>query len=289
MQLDVALLPTEVASVEAAWEMRPKLESAVKLGLYLKSALPSESAAALVNSRGAREAALVAIPFNVLTGDVDAPSALAAAGGRFVALRPLECAFPPHTANFLELAQPNADTPTFAAALERLAALEAEFGVAIAPRLSPAGGGGDASTLLRFSEELVRAEQVLDDVAEIEAFVHQSLAPAIAAAWGALEEIGGELGGQIKHLRERYLDALDRSLRSLANAVLERQAKFASSLAETLSVPVDGLAGTLLSAVSRAPGVQATLVTIRKPEDVQLIKPAEEPWQRELFENARRG
>ncbi len=289
VQLDLALLPTEVASVEAAWEMRPKVDAAVKLGLYLKSALPSESTAALVHSRAAQEAALVAVPFNVLTGDVDAPSALAAAGGRFVALRPLECAFPPHTANFLEPAQPNADTPTFAAALERLAALEAEFGVAIAPRLSAAGGGGDASTLLRFSEELVRAEQVLDDIAEIEAFVHQSLAPAIAAAWGALEEIGGELGGQIKHLRERYLDALDRSLRSLANAVIERQAKYAATLAETLSVPVELLAGTLLGAVSRAPGVQATLVTIRKPEDVQLIKPAEEPWQRELFENARRS
>ena len=135
----------------------------------------------------------------------------------------------------------------------------------------------------------MRAEQVLDDIAEIEAFVHQSLAPAIAAAWGALEEIGGELGGQIKHLRERYLDALDRSLRSLANAVLERQAKYAATLAETLSVPVELLAGTLLGAVSRAPGVRATLVTIRKPEDVQLIKPAEEPWQRELFEKARLG
>jgi hypothetical protein len=283
----VALLPSELASLDAAWEMRPK-GTAVQLGLYLKTALPHESATALGSSTAAKEAALIAAPFNLMAGDVDAPAALAAAGGRFVALRPLECSFPPHTPNFLELAQPNADTPAFSAALERLAALEAEFGVSIAPRLSAAGGGGDASTLLRFSEELVRAEHVLDDVAEIEAFVHQSLAPAIAAAWGALEEIGGELGGQIKHLRERYLDALDRCLRSLANAVLERQAKHAETLAEALAVPVLQLAPNLLSSVSGAPGVHATLVTIRKPEDVSLIKIAsQEPWRREPFEKVR--
>jgi uncharacterized protein YyaL (SSP411 family) len=271
VHVDLVLVPTEAASSGASWEAASALREALpgtRVGVWLKAPLTVDGAAQI--ARGASGAVLVAAPYNVVEGDAAAPSVLADAGLPFVALRALECRFPPHVANLLDRTPPIADAPPFDDALLSLEALEDEYRRRIAVRLS-SNADADPKRLLTFAEDLRRAEDALDDVAEVEAFVHEQLGRNVAAAWEALSGIGGELGEQIQELRERYLGALDLGLRALAQRVLVRQATFAESVADSLQVGRAELPERALDRVLSTPGVALAAVTVRKAEDLGAI------------------
>jgi uncharacterized protein YyaL (SSP411 family) len=270
--LDVALVPAEAASAGASWEAARALRDALpstRIGLWLKAPLTAEGADLV--ARGARGAVAVAAPYNVVEGEPAALAALSGAELPFLALRALECRFPPHVANLLDRTPPLPDSTSTADALVGLEALEDEFRRRIAVRLSAAGGDGDPKRLLTFAEDLRRAEDALDDVAEVEAFVHEQLGRNVAAAWEALAGIGGDLGEQIQELRERYLAALDLALRGLAQRVLLRQATLAAELAQRIGVARDALPEEALARVVATPGVALAAVTVRKAEDLEAL------------------
>jgi hypothetical protein len=240
----------------------------------LKAPLTRDSADLLL--RGAKPALvdgalLVAAPFNVVEGEPSALAALLEARLPFLALRALECRFAPHVANLLDRTPPMENAPAPSDALVALEALEDEYRRRIAVRLSTASADADPKRLLSFAEDLRRAEDALDDVAEVEAFVHEQLGRNVAAAWEALAGIGGELGEQIQELRERYLGALDLALRGLAQRVLERQAALATQVSETLGVARDALPEEALARVVATPGVSLAAVTVRKAEDLAAL------------------
>jgi uncharacterized protein YyaL (SSP411 family) len=234
--------------------------------------------------------ALVAAPLNLLEGD----ASLAAQLGRaFLALRPLDArANIAGGARGLSLADSVGvddlpDAPAFASALAALAQLESEYRKTVAVHLRVQGDTQlDPNELLLWSEELRRAEQAIDDLGEAEAFVAQSVSPALRAQFAALAGLGGPLGPVVASLRDRYLEALDRALKALAREVVGRQATLTQTLAHAVGADPETLAAVGLGAVLGVSGVTAALVTCRTPAHVEASERLA-PVVASAFERAR--
>jgi CSLREA domain-containing protein len=115
----------------------------------------------------------------------------------------------------------------------------------------------------RWSDELAKAERMLDEPLEVDAFIAQSVTPALGAQWGALGAIGGELKPIVAALRERYLETMGVALKSLARRVITRQAALCQLFSQTTGgESVSPIAARALGA-SLADGVSAALVMTR--------------------------
>ena len=204
---------------------------------------------------------MVAAPLNVFEGDLAMPAKIAQSGRAFLALRPLEVAFGPHVAHLVEASPPPVE-PTkpvpLISALNELGRLEEEYRRTIAVHLRGTSDDLDPNELLRWSDELAKADRVLDEPLEVDAFIAQSVTPALSAQWGALGALGGELAPLVESLRERYLETLGIALKSLARKVIGRQAALSKMFADAISggntkqLAERALGGALTSGVSAA-------------------------------------
>ncbi len=269
---DVVLLPASAAGFEAA---RVAAAALVTSGLAhaagLAFAEPVDAALARALGSADSSVTFIAAPLNLLEGDAAAVASLSAAGWSFLATRPLDGRTGPRTVHLVDpasLIQPPPGPP-LAAAVAELATLEEEYRKTIAVHLRAEGADVDPNELLTWSRELGRAEAALDDLAEVEAFVAQSVAPVIGAQLGALSGIGGPLAELVASLRDRYVEAVDKGVQALARKVGSRQAAFAATVAKAASPSDTTKAGRVaLGAVLGAKGVAATLVTHRRSEEL---------------------
>ncbi|NUP09623.1 MAG: thioredoxin domain-containing protein [Polyangiaceae bacterium] len=274
-RLDVLLVPFDTDTSETVAETLTHLAAAdvaSQLGVVLDEPL-DEAKASEIDAKLPPSARIIAAPFNLLEGEAAAVALLASKQRTFVALRPLEArASAPgggtHVVHIAEAADTAGlpEAPPLVAALGALASLEDEYRKTIAVHLQVQGDVDlDPKDLLRWSEELARADKGIDDLLEAEAFVAQSVTPALRAQLGALSGIGGQLAPVVESLRDRYLEAIDRALKALARRVVTRQAAMTKSLATAVgSTPEAGALGRLgMRAVLDTPGVTAALVTCR--------------------------
>jgi len=259
--LDVVLVPIGGdAALEAQAIADLAASSAVRrVGVYFDGPIGAAEAAAI--DALSKDISVVAAPLNVFEGDLAMPAKIAQSGRAFLALRPLEVAFGPHVAHLVEASPPPVE-PTkpvpLISALNELGRLEEEYRRTIAVHLRGTSDDLDPNELLRWSDELAKADRVLDEPLEVDAFIAQSVTPALSAQWGALGALGGELAPLVESLRERYLETLGIALKSLARKVIGRQAALSKMFADAISggntkqLAERALGGALTSGVSAA-------------------------------------
>jgi hypothetical protein len=247
---------------------------AVRIGVYFEAPLGAGEAAALTALPAAVD--IVAAPFNLYEGDRGLPKAVADGGRAFLALRPLEIAFGAHVAHLIDASSPpeEAGKPVaLVAALAELGRLEQEYRSTVAVHLRGASDDTDPNELLRWSDELARAERMLDEPLEVDAFISQSVTPALGAQWSALGAIGGELAPVVAALRERYLETMGVALKSLARKVVTRQAALTQLFAQATEGSAASIAERAMGA-ALADGVSAALVMTRVVDQLEPARRA---------------
>ncbi|NUO49956.1 MAG: thioredoxin domain-containing protein [Polyangiaceae bacterium] len=271
--VDLVLLPATADGIDGARTAAKALVAsglAHAAGLSFADPVDTSLAKSLGNADGS--VSFIAAPLNLLEGDAAPVASLADAGWSMLATRPLDGRAGPRTVHLVDPAtmiQPPPGPP-LAAAVAELAALEEEYRKTIAIHLRAEGADIDPNELLTWSRELGRAEAALDDLAEVEAFVAQSVAPVIGAQLGALSGIGGPLAERVASLRDRYVEAVDKGVQALARKVASRQAAFAMTAGKAASPADPAKAGLVaLGAVLGAKGVTAALVTHRRSEELE--------------------
>ncbi len=264
--VDVVLVPLGDDRERFAKAIAELAESklAARIGVYFEAPLGAAQAAALTALPASVD--IVAAPFNVYEGDRGLPKTVADGGRAFLALRPLEIAFGSHVAHLVDASPPPPDQGkpvAFVAALAELGRLEQEYRSTIAVHLRGTDDEMDPNELLRWSDELAKAERMLDEPLEVDAFIAQSVTPALGAQWGALGTLGGELGPVVAALRERYLETMGVALKSLARRVITRQAALVQTFAQALGGDSTGSVAASALGASLAEGVSAALVMTR--------------------------
>ncbi len=283
---DLVLVHATGASVERSRSAARELAAAGlarHAGLVFDAPLEAAASEAWPPAEGAVR--FVAAPLNLLEGDAATASALAERGWTFLASRPLDAHAGDRTVSFVDpstLVEPPPGAP-LAAALAELARLEDEYRKTIAVHLRAEGAEIDPSELLTWSKELARAEAALDDLAEVEAFVAQSVAPAVGAQLGALSQIGGPLAQTVASLRDRYAQAVERGVEGLARKVAGRQAALARAAAKAASAADPSRLGAVaLGALFSLRGVTAALASHRRAEEL----PPSVEWDKADFDAA---
>ncbi len=282
--VDLALAPRESSAAALA-----ELESSTRVarvGLYAERPLAPEDADWIAALPG--EIEVLAAPLNLREGAREIAAHVARSGRALIALRPLDLAIGPRVLRLDREARADGEPAAvaLAQALGELTRLEDEFRNTIARRLSGSSEAADPQRLFEWAQELGKAERVLDDALEVDAFVSQSVMPLLGAQLGALSSLSEE-GPRIASFRERYVDTLTRSLKILAQHVDGRSAALLRRLAVAIvGGDVAALAPSALGAVLASPGVGAALVTVRSAADV----PRSSRWSdvsSDLFEQAR--
>ncbi len=269
--LDVLLVPVRPSATEPTAEALARLAQAgvaTHLGVVLDETPTSAELPALLE-RLPPSAEVVCAPFNLIEGERDLPRVVRASGRAFLALRPLD---PRVEAGGKVRVVPLSPQPTaadlppapdLASTLASLLELEKEYRARIAPHLGLASSVVDRNALLAWASELGRAETVIDDLMELDAFMAQSVMPALRSHMAALEQASGTLRETVSAFSERYLVAVDLALKALARHIAERTARAEAALAASAGVPPKDLARRALGAVLAHADVTATLLTAR--------------------------